>query len=83
MSEKLYLSAQGLLEDAFRLGADLPARDAVYDREEVCQAIDAVAGAIEVVGTRIEGGLAGKGRFLVTADSGANIALIVGPWVTQ
>ncbi len=67
-------------EFAFRLGRDLPARAAAYDRAEVVAAIDAVAGAIEVVGTRIAGGLAGKGRYLVTADSGANIALVVGAW---
>lgn len=67
-------------EFAFRLGRDLPAREAAYDVADVRDAIDAVAGAIEVVGTRLKGGLAGKGRFLVTADSGANIALVVGPW---
>ena len=42
-----------------------------------------MAGAIEVVGTRLAGGLAGKGRFLVTADCGANIALVVGKWTTD
>lgn len=67
-------------EFAFRLGRDLPAREADYGVPEVCDAIDAVAGAIEVVGTRLKGGLAGKGRFLVTADCGANIALVVGAW---
>jgi 2-keto-4-pentenoate hydratase len=67
-------------EFAFRLGRDLPPRSAAYTSLEVAQAIDAVAGAIEVVGTRIAGGLAGKGRFLVTADGGANIALVTGPW---
>ena len=67
-------------EFAFRLARDLPPREADYGRDEVLDAIDAVAGAIEVVGTRIAGGLAGKGRFLVTADSGANIALVVGAW---
>ena len=70
-------------EFAFRLGRDLPARDEPYTREELIDAIDAVAGAIEVVGTRIAGGLAGKGRFLVTADSGANIGLVVGDWTTD
>jgi 2-keto-4-pentenoate hydratase len=40
----------------------------------------AVAGAIEVVGTRFSGGLAGKGRLLITADCGANIALVSGTW---
>lgn len=67
-------------EFAFRLGADLPPRNAAYTHDDVADAIDAVAGAIEVVGTRIAGGLAGKGRFLVTADGGANIALVIGPW---
>jgi 2-keto-4-pentenoate hydratase len=70
-------------EFAFRLGRDLPARKAPYGRDDLTDAIDAVAGAIEVVGTRIAGGLAGKGRFLVTADSGANIALVVGPWTSD
>lgn len=67
-------------EFAFRLGRDLPPRNEGYCRDEVVEAIDAVAGSIEVVGTRIAGGLAGKGRFLVTADSGANIALVIGKW---
>ena len=67
-------------EFAFRLGQDLPPRDAPYSTDEVAAAIDAVAGSIEVVGTRVAGGLAGKGRFLVTADGGANIAFIAGAW---
>ncbi len=70
-------------EFAFRLGQDLPARAEAYGRAEVEEAIDAVAGAIEVVGTRIAAGLAGKGRYLVTADSGANIGLVLGPWTTD
>lgn len=70
-------------EFAFRLAHDLPPRDTEYNAAEVRDAIDAVAGAIEVVGTRLKGGLAGKGRFLVTADSGANIALVVGAWQTS
>ncbi len=49
----------------------------------MAEAVEAVAGAIEVVGTRLAGGLAGKGRFLVTADCGANIALVVGKWTTD
>jgi len=70
-------------EFAFRLGRDLPPRSTPYTRAEVSDAVDAVAGAIEVVGTRFAGGLAGKGRFLVTADCGANIALVVGKWTTD
>lgn len=67
-------------EFAFRIGSDLPSRLAEYSREEIIEAIDAAAGAVEIVGTRIGGGLAGKGRCLATADGGANIALCVGPW---
>lgn len=67
-------------EFAFRLAKDLPAKEAGYDEVDVREAIGAVAGAVEVVGSRLKGGLAGKGRLLVTADSGANIALAVGPW---
>lgn len=67
-------------EIAFRLGADLPPRGAPYTYGEVADAIDAVAGAIEVVGSRISGGLVGIGRFLSTADFGVNIALVVGRW---
>jgi len=67
-------------EIAFRLGRDLPPRSAPYDHAEVASAIDAVAGAIEVVGSRIAGGLGGIGRFLSTADFGVNVALVVGAW---
>lgn len=70
-------------EFAFRLGRDLPARGTAYTEAEVRGAIDAIAGAIEVVGTRLKGGLAGKGRHLVTADCGANIALVTGDWLTD
>lgn len=67
-------------EFAVRLADDLPPRDAPYDFNEVRAATGAIAGAIEVVGSRFGGGLAGKGRFLTTADFSANIALAVGEW---
>jgi 2-keto-4-pentenoate hydratase len=70
-------------EFAFRLGQNLPPRTAAYANAEVAQAIDAITGAIEVVGTRLAGGLAGKGRLLVTADGGANVALVTGPWTAD
>ena len=54
-----------------------------YTFDEVADAVDAIAGAIEVVGSRFSGGLAGKGRLLTTADFGANIALVVGSWTTD
>lgn len=69
-------------EFAFRLAADLPARAAPYARAEVTDAVAAVAGAIEVVGTRFAGGLAGKGRLLTTADGGVNIGFVAGTWTT-
>ncbi|MEM7425427.1 MAG: fumarylacetoacetate hydrolase family protein [Pseudomonadota bacterium] len=67
-------------EFALRLGRDLPARAEPYLLAEVSAAVDGVAGAIEVVGTRFSGGLAGKGRLLTTADCGVNIALALGAW---
>lgn len=67
-------------EFVFRLGRDLPSRPEPYTMSEVVSAIDGVAGAIEVVGTRFSGGLGGKGRLLTTADCGVNIALATGAW---
>ncbi len=67
-------------EFAFRMARALPPRAEAYGRDEVAAAVGAVAGAIEVVGTRFAGGLAGKGRLLTTADGGVNIALVTGPW---
>jgi len=69
-------------EFAFRIGRNLPSRPEAYTMSEVVSAIDEVAGAIEVVGTRFSGGLGGKGRFLTTADGGVNIALATGTWVS-
>jgi 2-keto-4-pentenoate hydratase len=67
-------------EFVFRLGRDLPWRPDPYTMSEVVTAIDGVAGAIEVVGTRFSGGLGGKGRLLTTADCGVNIAFATGAW---
>jgi 2-keto-4-pentenoate hydratase len=67
-------------EFAFRFARDLPRRDEPYTMAEIAGAIDGVAGAIEVVGTRFSGGLEGKGRLLTTADGGVNIALATGNW---
>jgi 2-keto-4-pentenoate hydratase len=67
-------------EFAFQMARDLPPRASAYTLAEVEAAIESVAGAIEVVGTRFAGGLAGKGRLLTTADCGVSIALAVGPW---
>ena len=67
-------------EFAFKLSKALPPRVEEYRREAIAEAVGAVAGAIEVVGTRFKGGLAGKGRLLTTADGGVNIALALGSW---
>lgn len=67
-------------EFAFRIGQDLPWRAEPYSMAEIASAVDSVAGAIEVVGTRFSGGLNGKGRLLTTADCGVNIALVTGDW---
>ncbi|MEQ9556713.1 MAG: fumarylacetoacetate hydrolase family protein [Rhodospirillales bacterium] len=66
-------------EFAFRLSADLPARDSAYTEAEVRAAVDRVAGAIEVVGRRFEGGPEGGAMLpLLVADGGVNVALILG-----
>ena len=44
---------------------------------------EAVAPALEIEGSRIEGGLSGSGRFLITADCGANVSLITGTWLSN
>ena len=67
-------------EFALKLGRDLPPRAVPYVMDEVADAVEAVAGSIEVVGTRFAGGLAGKGRLLITADCSANIAFVAGAW---
>ena len=35
------------------------------------------------MGSRIDGGLYESGRFLITADCGANVALITGDWLSN
>ncbi len=50
-------------EFAFQMARDLPPRASAYTLAEVDAAVESVAGAIEVVGTRFAGGLAGKGRL--------------------
>ena len=66
-------------EFALRLGTELPPRAAAYDRAEVIAAIDGVAPALEIVGCRLSSGIAGAGRFLITADGGANVGFVTGP----
>jgi 2-keto-4-pentenoate hydratase len=70
-------------EFALRLGAPLPPRDTDYTMDEVAAAVDSVAPALEIVGSRLASGLSGAGRLLVTADGGANVALVTGTPVTD
>lgn len=65
-------------EFVFVMGEGLPPREAPFERAEVLSAVMGVAGGIEVVGSRFQGGLAGLGREGVTADFGANIAFVEG-----
>jgi 2-keto-4-pentenoate hydratase len=59
------------------LGADLPARAELWQRDEVAAAIDYVAPAFEIVGCRFEGGFKGNG-LLAIADFGGNAAVVQG-----
>ena len=65
-------------EFGLRLGSELPTRDQAYSRSEVITAIDGAAAALELVGSRFRSGIANSGRYNVTADCGANIALCIG-----
>ena len=60
------------------LAAHLPPRDAPWSIEEVRAAVAWVAPGLEIVGTRLESGLAGAG-VLAIADGGANIDFVLGP----
>ncbi len=65
-------------EFVFKLGEDLPARARDYTYGDVVGAIEAVAPGVDIVGTRIEGGLTALGHLLVLADGGVNIGLVHG-----
>ncbi|MEC9152600.1 MAG: fumarylacetoacetate hydrolase family protein [Pseudomonadota bacterium] len=70
-------------EFAFRLYRDLPPRNDDYTANEVAAATDGIAPSLEIVGSRLADGLAGAGRIAVTADGGANIALVTGDFITD
>ncbi len=59
------------------LASDLPPRAAPWSLEEVRAAVAWVAPGLEIVGTRLESGLAGAG-VLAIADGGANIDFVLG-----
>ena len=60
------------------LASDLPARDTPWSVAEVRAAVAWVAPGLEIVGTRVESGLAGAG-VLAIADGAANIDFVLGP----
>lgn len=68
-------------EFAFRLGADLPARDAPHDRAAVMAAIASLHPAIEIVDSRFVDWLA-VGAASLVADNAVNGALVLGAAVT-
>jgi len=67
-------------EFAFRLGADLSARDAPHDRASVMAAIASLHPAIEIVDSRFTDWLA-VGAASLVADNAVNGALVLGPAV--
>jgi 2-keto-4-pentenoate hydratase len=69
-------------EYAFRLGRDLPAREAPYTREEVEDATAAVHGCIEVADSRYAKGLIVDSPSLI-ADNVLAGAYLVGPEVAE
>jgi 2-keto-4-pentenoate hydratase len=59
------------------LGADLPARAELWQRDEVAAAIAFIAPSFEIVACRFEGGFKGNG-LLAIADGGGNAAIVQG-----
>jgi 2-keto-4-pentenoate hydratase len=69
-------------EYAFRLGKDLPPREAPYSREEVEDAVAMVHGCIEVADSRYDRGLIMDTPSLI-ADNVLAGAYVVGPEITS
>lgn len=66
------------VEFALLLGAELPARTGAYDRDSVAAAVAAVCPAIEIVGSRLVGGMAKPDPMMIVADGGANVGFVQG-----
>ncbi len=65
-------------EFAFRLGRELPARSSPLDVDRICEAIDAMHLAIEVVGSRMRADPANT-IWTSVADNSGGIALVISP----
>jgi 2-keto-4-pentenoate hydratase len=70
-------------EFAFRFCHDLPARDEVYSRTEVLDAVGTLCPSIEIVSCRYEGGFQGLGGVRLISDMTANLAWTHGPETTD
>ncbi|MFQ6027086.1 MAG: 2-keto-4-pentenoate hydratase [Dehalococcoidia bacterium] len=71
-------------ELAVQLGSDLPAEAAPYDREKVSQYVGAVMPAFEVIDIRVQEGLSGKERTLISvATNISNAGAVLGAAVTD
>ncbi len=66
-------------EFALRLGADLPARDAAYARDEVAAAVASLHPAFEVVISAYGPAWAGAGTPALIADNAVHGAFVMGP----
>jgi 2-keto-4-pentenoate hydratase len=66
-------------EFAFRLGADLPAREAPYRRDEVAAAVTTLHPAFEVVTSAYGTDWVEAGLAQLIADNGAHGRLVLGP----
>jgi 2-keto-4-pentenoate hydratase len=65
-------------EFAFRLGRDLPSRDAAYDRLEVADAVESLHPAIEIVTSGLQDWRR-QGAAALVADNGVDGGLVLGP----
>lgn len=69
-------------EFAFRFGQVLGPREAAYTRDEICDAVDALIPAIEVVSSRLDKP-AGYGVGQLIADGAGNGGLVLGAAITD
>ena len=70
-------------EFAFHFTRDLPRRQELYSLDEVLSAVDAMFPAVEIVGSRFEGGLEHIGTVLLVADMVAHTAFVTGSRVVD
>jgi 2-keto-4-pentenoate hydratase len=69
-------------EFTIRLAQDLPPRDTPYTRAEIKAAVASIHASFELVGCRLESGIAGSGH-LVPADFGVNGGAVLGTEISS